>query len=64
MNRLKPSQGGKMNKSSNLYKDIVTGLFFATGMFSFLSGQFVLSTLFFGAASLFSNIEVAKPVRF
>lgn len=53
-----------MNKSSNLYKDIATGLFFATGMFSFLSGQFVLSTLFFGAASLFSNIEVAKPVRF
>ncbi|MBD9355476.1 hypothetical protein [Methylomonas albis] len=52
-----------MNKSNNLYKDIVTGLFFTVGIFSFMSGQFVLSTMLFGAASLFSNLNVAKPIR-
>lgn len=53
-----------MNKSINLYKDVVTGLFFITGIFGFMSGQFVISTMLFGAASLSSNLEFAKPVRF
>ncbi|WKJ89227.1 hypothetical protein QZJ86_14495 [Methylomonas montana] len=52
-----------MNKSNSLYRDIVTGLFFATGIFSFVSGQFVISTMLFGAASLSSNLDVAKQVR-
>lgn len=52
-----------MNKSINLYKDVITGLFFISGVFGFMSGQFVISTMLFGAASLFSNIEFAKPAR-
>lgn len=52
-----------MNKSSNLYRDIVSGLLFVTGVFSFMSGEFVISTLLFGASSLSSNLEFAKPVR-
>ena len=52
-----------MNKSNKLYRDVVTGLFFSTGIFCFMSGQFVLSTMLFGAASLSSNLDVAKPVR-
>lgn len=52
-----------MNTSKNLYRDIMTGLFFTVGILSFMSGQFVLSTLFFGSASLSSNLEFAKPVR-
>ncbi|WFP51940.1 hypothetical protein PL263_07875 [Methylomonas sp. EFPC3] len=50
-----------MNQSK--FKDIVTGLFFTTGIFSFMSGEFVLSTLLFGAASLASNLSVVKPIR-
>jgi hypothetical protein len=46
-----------MNKSNNLYRDIVTGLFFTTGVFGFMSGEFIISTMLFGAATISSNID-------
>ena len=46
-----------MNRSQNLYRDIITGLFFTIGIFGFMSGEFVLSTMLFGAASLSSNLD-------
>lgn len=52
-----------MNTSKSLYKDVTTGLFFITGVLSFMSGQFIMSTLLFGVASLTSNLNVAIPVR-
>jgi hypothetical protein len=50
-----------MNTSKNLHKDLITGFFFLSGILSFVSGQFVMSTLFFGTASLTSNLDFAKP---
>jgi hypothetical protein len=47
----------KMKKSSNLFRDIVTGVFFTVGIFGFMSGAFVWSTLLFGAASVASNLD-------
>ncbi|MGD0959741.1 MAG: hypothetical protein ABSB19_08035 [Methylomonas sp.] len=47
-----------MNASKNLYKDIATGLFLTIGVFGFMSGEFVVSTLLFGAASIFSNLNL------
>ncbi|WP_446809298.1 hypothetical protein ACH50O_18905 [Methylomonas sp. 2BW1-5-20] len=52
-----------MNTSKSFYRDVTTGLFFVTGMLSFMSGQFILSTLLFGAASLASNLNPATPAR-
>ncbi|WP_197492638.1 hypothetical protein [Methylomonas methanica] len=52
-----------MNTPKRLYKDVTTGLFFVTGVLSFMSGQFILSTLLFGAASLASNLNVVMPAR-
>ncbi|MDD4915665.1 MAG: hypothetical protein PHW13_11595 [Methylococcales bacterium] len=46
-----------MNKSKNLYRDIATGLFFTTGVFGFMSGEFIISTMLFGAATIFSNMD-------
>ena len=46
-----------MNKSNNLYRDIATGLCFTTGIFGFMSGEFIISTVLFGAATIFSNID-------
>ena len=46
-----------MNKSKNLYRDVFIGLFFMTGVFGFISGEFVMSTLLFGIASLSSNLD-------
>jgi len=52
-----------MNTSKGLYKDVMTGLFFITGVLSFMSGQFIFSTLLFGVASLTSNLNLALPAR-
>jgi Ca2+-dependent lipid-binding protein len=53
----------QMNTSKSLYKDVMTGLFFITGVLSFMSGQFIFSTLLFGVASLTSNLNLAMPAR-
>lgn len=52
-----------MNSAKDLYRDIMTGLFFVSGVLSFISGQFIISTLLFGAASLSSNLNLAVPAR-
>lgn len=50
--------------TSTLYRDVVTGSCFLAGILAFVSGQFILSTLLFGMASLTSNLPVAKTVRY
>ncbi len=52
-----------MKKPINLYRDIATGLLFVVGVFGFMSGEFVLSTLLFGTASLTSNLDLKDAVR-
>lgn len=53
-----------MNTSNNLTRDIVTGIFFTIGIFGFVSGEFMLSTMLFGAASLSSNLDLNKSRQF
>ncbi len=50
-----------MNTTKSIYRDMMTGLFFVTGIFDFMLGQFILSTLLVGAASLSSNLDLAAP---
>lgn len=52
-----------MSKPINLYKDVVTGLLFTLGVFGFMSGEFILSTLLFGSASLASNLDFKGSVQ-
>lgn len=52
-----------MKKSYNFYKDISVGFLFITGILGFMSGEFIVSTTFFGAASLLSNIDFAEPMQ-
>jgi hypothetical protein len=52
-----------MKKSYNFYRDISVGLFFITGILGFMSGEFIVSTALFGAASLLSNIDFAEPMQ-
>ncbi|WP_200875021.1 hypothetical protein [Methylomarinum vadi] len=42
---------------SEIKRDILVGLLFISGIFGFLSGEFIVSTLVFAAASLFSNLD-------
>lgn len=46
-----------MTKPKNLYRDIATGLFFTTGVFGFMSGEFIISTMLFGVATISSNMD-------
>ncbi|MBD9358208.1 MULTISPECIES: hypothetical protein [Methylomonas] len=52
-----------MNKSNNLYRDVLTGLFFTTGVFGFMSGEFIISTMLFGAATISSNLDFTGSFR-
>lgn len=45
---------------NDLNKDILIGTLFVAGIWSFLSGLFVFSTVLFGASSMFSNIAVPR----
>lgn len=52
-----------MSKSRNLYRDIFTALFFTTGVFGFMSGEFIISTVLFGAATISSNLDFGGSFR-
>lgn len=52
-----------MEKTNAFYKDLTTGLFFLAGILSFVSGEFVMSTMLLGTASLTSNLQAAKAAR-
>ena len=41
---------------NNLNKDIIIGLMFIIGIWSFISGQFIISTVLFASAAIYSNI--------
>ncbi|MCK4841762.1 MAG: hypothetical protein KAT04_07740 [Methylococcales bacterium] len=41
---------------TDIKKDIAIGSLFITGIWSFISGAFIISTVMFGAAAIFSNI--------
>ncbi|HEY8219064.1 MAG TPA: hypothetical protein VIF86_03095 [Methylobacter sp.] len=43
---------------SDLYKDILTGLIFITGLLGFLSGEFIISSALFAAAAIASNVNL------
>ncbi|MFZ2726047.1 MAG: hypothetical protein WAX77_07360 [Methylococcaceae bacterium] len=39
-------------------KDIIIGLLFIIGIWSFISGQFIVSTVLFAGAAIYSNIAL------
>jgi hypothetical protein len=41
---------------NNLKKDIIIGLIFIAGIASFISGQFIISTVLFASTAIYSNI--------
>ncbi len=46
----------------NLTKDIFIGFLLVTGVWSFISGVFVISTIVFASAALLSNIASPQPI--
>lgn len=52
-----------MKTRNNFFRDIFTGILLTTGIFGFMSGEFVLSTVLFGAASLSSNLDLDHGMK-
>ncbi|MDQ7089168.1 MAG: hypothetical protein Q9M50_00765 [Methylococcales bacterium] len=48
---------------SDFNKDIVIGLLFIIGVWSFISGQFIVSTVLFGIAAIYSNIVMQVKLK-
>jgi hypothetical protein len=41
---------------SELKRDVLIGVLFVSGMLGFMTGEFIVSTVFFAAAAVFSNL--------
>jgi len=48
---------------TDLNKDLVIGTFFITGIWGFISGAFIVSTVLMGAAAMFSNIFLRERLN-
>ena len=48
----------------DLTKDIIISLMFLCGIWGFISGEFILSTVLFAGAALFSNILMRSNPKF
>jgi len=48
---------------SDFNKDIVIGLLFIMGVWSFISGLFIVSTVLFGSAAIYSNIVIRATLQ-
>jgi len=42
---------------TNVYRDIAVGVLFMTGLWGFIAGQFIISTVLFAATTVLSNIR-------
>jgi len=45
---------------SDLYKDILIGTIFITGLLGFLSGEFIISSALFATAAIASNVNLNR----
>lgn len=50
-------------KMTDLQKDVLIGLIFVTGIFGFISGEYIVSTVLFASAAIFSNIRLNKKMQ-
>lgn len=48
---------------NDLQKDILIGLLFITGIWTFISGQFIVSTIMFASAAIYSNIAKRPQLK-
>lgn len=45
---------------NDFQRDVFIGLMFVTGIFGFISGEFVVSTVVFASAAIYSNIVLGR----
>ncbi len=45
---------------NDLYKDILTGAVFLTGLIGFISGEFIISSTLLATAAIASNVNINR----
>jgi len=45
---------------SDFQRDVLIGMMFLVGIFGFISGEFIVSTLVFASAAIFSNLAINR----
>jgi hypothetical protein len=53
----------KVNTMNEIKRDIIIGLLFITGIWCFISGGYIMSTLMFASAAIYSNIAVRPKLE-
>lgn len=48
---------------NNFRKDVIMGLIFITGIYGFISGEFIVSTILFAGAAIYSNIMLSRRAK-
>lgn len=48
---------------TDFQRDILIGLMFVAGILGFLSGEFIVSTIMFGTAAIFSNMLLSRSLH-
>ncbi len=47
---------------SAFQKDVFIGILFIVGIFGFISGEFIVSTVLFASAAIFSNMFLSRKM--
>jgi hypothetical protein len=50
----------KVITMNDFQRDVLLGLMFIAGIFGFISGEFIVSTILFASAAIYSNIAIRK----
>jgi hypothetical protein len=45
---------------NDFQRDVLIGLMFLVGIFGFISGEFIVSTMVFASAAIFSNLAINR----
>lgn len=47
---------------TTFYRDVLIGLMFIVGIVGFISGEFIISTVLFASAAIFSNVHLNRHI--
>ena len=45
---------------NDFQRDVLIGIMFLVGIFGFISGEFIVSTMVFASAAIFSNLAINR----
>jgi len=57
-----PTKQQRSFKMTDFQKDILIGLMFIVGILGFISGEFIVSTIMFATAAIFTNIVLNREL--